>query len=149
MKKLLILFLLASCTQIEPELQSDPIDKELLVRLINKARTDGYGQYSSTTEITWSELAEQACVIQSSHMEQTDEFAHTWSDGTNFFMRLKSVGFSGTGGENIAWGQHGEEQIIEAWLNSQGHCKNIMNPNYNSFAVSKNGVYWCMVLIRM
>jgi uncharacterized protein YkwD len=55
-------------------------------------------------------------------------------------------------GENIAAGQPTPEQVVEEWLESPGHCANIMDPAYAEMGVasayegrSEKGVYWSQV----
>lgn len=53
-----------------------------------------------------------------------------------------------TGGENIAYGQENIEKVMNAWMHSQGHKKNILNKNFTHVgfgqATTKNGtIYWC------
>jgi uncharacterized protein YkwD len=56
-------------------------------------------------------------------------------------------------GENVAAGQTSAAQVMNSWMNSQGHRENILNRNFNNIgtgiARDTNGVtYWCMVLGR-
>ena len=39
-------------------------------------------------------------------------------------------------GENIAAGQPTPATVVDAWLRSPGHCKNIMNPDYTQIGLS-------------
>lgn len=53
-------------------------------------------------------------------------------------------------GENIAWNYSNEEEAINAWMNSTGHRKNILNLKFSKagFGIaknSKNQTYWCAV----
>lgn len=55
-----------------------------------------------------------------------------------------------TNGENIAWNQADEQEVITAWMNSTGHRQNILNPKFKKvgFGVAKNQKnepYWCTV----
>lgn len=55
-----------------------------------------------------------------------------------------------TVGENIAWNQRTEEEVVRDWMNSSGHKANIMNRNFTKVgfgvAIAKNGsLYWCTV----
>jgi uncharacterized protein YkwD len=55
-----------------------------------------------------------------------------------------------TAGENIAWNQRTEEEVVRDWMNSSGHRANIMNRNFTKVgfgeARTKNGsLYWCTV----
>lgn len=38
-------------------------------------------------------------------------------------------------GENIALGQTTPEQVVEAWMNSEGHRENILNQSYTHIGV--------------
>ena len=50
-----------------------------------------------------------------------------------------------TYGENIAKGYANEKDVIEGWINSEGHCRNIMNPNFQEIGIGKEGEYWTQV----
>lgn len=48
-------------------------------------------------------------------------------------------------GENIAMGYRSPEYVMNAWMNSSGHKKNIMNANYKSIGIGclyQNGKYY-------
>ena len=51
-------------------------------------------------------------------------------------------------GENIAWNQRTEVEVVDGWMNSYGHRMNIMNCSFNKigFGLSYNDKkepYWC------
>lgn len=55
-----------------------------------------------------------------------------------------------TAGENIAWNQRTEKEVVRDWMDSSGHRANIMNRNFTKVgfgvARAKNGsLYWCTV----
>ena len=37
--------------------------------------------------------------------------------------------------ENIAWGQKSPEQVMDAWMNSEGHRANILNAKFTKMGV--------------
>jgi uncharacterized protein YkwD len=46
--------------------------------------------------------------------------------------RLKSAGVEyGWAGENIARGQNDSQEVVEDWMNSSGHRRNILNSKFN------------------
>ena len=49
-------------------------------------------------------------------------------------------------GENLAFGQESPEEVVKAWMNSEGHRKNILSPNYKrigiGYKVIDGTVYW-------
>lgn len=78
-------------------------------------------------------------------------FEHDSLDGRTFADRMTMVGFMGASpwGENIAAGQSSPEDVVEGWMNSPGHCRNIMNPDYRTIGIgyahvdgSPYGHYW-------
>ena len=66
-------------------------------------------------------------------------FSHTRPDGSSCFTLLQALnaGFR-TMGENIAKGHGSAQEVMEGWMNSAGHRKNIMNPEFTGIGV---GVY--------
>ena len=55
--------------------------------------------------------------------------------------RLDAVGYdkwtsSFTWGENIAYGYASAADVMTAWMNSQGHRENILNPSFTEIGVS-------------
>jgi len=61
---------------------------------------------------------------------------------------IMDLGFS-RAGENIAYGQKDEKSVMQSWMNSYGHKRNIMNKHYThmgfGFSYSENSTpYWCV-----
>lgn len=134
---------------VYPTAPNNP-DKELLLRLINNYRTSGCTcgseYFQSVNPIVWNDTIELAAKIHSIDMNNNDFFDHTGSDGSNAGNRLDSVNYSwSTWGENIAKGYISEQQAVEGWVNSVGHCKNIMNGNFQEMGIATSGDYWTQV----
>lgn len=114
----------------------------------------GTVSYLPTPALNWSNLLEQAANGHSSDMAQNNYFSHDSLDGRTFTQRLTAAGYNySAAGENIAAGDVTVEQVVNHWLNSPGHCVNMMNPAYrevgvacanNSSATYSN--YWTMDL---
>ena len=73
-------------------------------------------------------------------------FSHTRPDGRSCFTALDEVGYSyRKAGENIAYGQRTAEEVMNAWMNSEGHRANILG-DYTFIGIGvyeKGGViYW-------
>ncbi len=63
-------------------------------------------------------------------------FSHTNLQGESPFVRMKKAGYSGsTMGENIAAGQPTPASVVDGWMKSSGHCKNIMNGKFKQLGV--------------
>lgn len=79
---------------------------------------------------------EQVAQKKSEDMRDKNYFDHTSPTYGSPFDMLKSHGISYRfAGENIAAGQVTPKEVVEAWMNSQGHRENILNPNYTHLAV--------------
>jgi uncharacterized protein YkwD len=79
-------------------------------------------------------------------MDQNKFFSHTGSNGSTVGERVTKAGFVWRScGENIAKGYPNEETVVQGWINSAGHCKNIMNPGFTLMGIAKSGDYWTQV----
>ena len=81
-------------------------------------------------------------------------FDHTNQQGEGPGPRIERTGYvARTWGENIAAGYGSLEAVVAGWIDSPGHCANIMNGGFTEFAVAvaenqntAYGSYWTMVL---
>jgi uncharacterized protein YkwD len=63
-------------------------------------------------------------------------FDHVSPEGEDFADRFERAGFDWTRiGENIATGQETAAEVMADWMSSQGHCENILDPNYEFMGV--------------
>jgi uncharacterized protein YkwD len=61
---------------------------------------------------------------------------------------MKAYGISyGYAGENIAKGQRSPQEVMDAWMNSQGHRENILSPNFTMIGVGYYNGYWVQEFI--
>ena len=130
------------------------LNKALLVQLINSYRTTGCycgneGYFRSTSPLTWSDTIESAAYDHSLDMLTNNFFSHTGSDGSDTGDRLERRDYVWiTWGENIAWGYGTEEEVIQGWMSSSGHCSNIMYPDFEEMGIAKAGIYWTLDLAK-
>jgi uncharacterized protein YkwD len=89
--------------------------------------------------------------LHSSDMGERAFFDHDNPDGLDPFDRMAAVGFEGAApwGENIAAGQSTPEEVVQGWMESPGHCRNIMDGGYRVLGMgyafvegSPFGHYW-------
>jgi uncharacterized protein YkwD len=61
-------------------------------------------------------------------MAEQNFFGHAGKDGSRFSSRIKRQGYSfRAAAENIAAGQKSATQVVQNWLKSAGHRRNILN----------------------
>ena len=117
---------------------------ETLVFRTNEERTR-----RGLTKLEVDDAVSQAASIRAS--EQRVQFSHTRPNGMPYYTVFSQIGIGGTNcGENLARCQTWEvEQIFQAWMNSEGHRANILNPGFTKIGISyveSNGIgYFCQL----
>ncbi|MGP4078448.1 SafA/ExsA family spore coat assembly protein [Pseudalkalibacillus sp. R45] len=90
---------------------------------------------------------------KSKDMLQNNYFSHTSPTYGSPFQMMRDFGISyRTAGENIAAGQTTAQAVMNAWMNSDGHRKNILSSNYKEIGVGyakggSYGHYWTQMFI--
>lgn len=87
---------------------------------------------------------------KSNDMQRNGYFSHTSPTYGSPFDMIRDAGISfQAAGENIAQGQPTPEQVVQAWMNSEGHRQNILNSGYTHIGVGYNaqGHYWTQMFI--
>jgi len=77
-------------------------------------------------------------------------FSHRSANGNRLGDRVRAQGYGYCiVAENIAKGQPNERVVIDGWMRSSGHRRNILNPGVTEFGTAKApGNYWVLVLAR-
>lgn len=97
--------------------------------------------------LTLDAAASQAAQVRAAEIRTS--FSHTRPNGKNCFTALAEAGVNyRAAGENIASGQRTPEEVVTAWMNSEGHRKNILSPNFTGIGVGYlEGNYWTQFFI--
>lgn len=139
---------------------SIPGMREAILQQVNLARTAGRvcgtAIMRPVAAVSWNDILFSAAARHSRDMADQNYFSHTSLDGRSFAQRLSNEGYSASAaGENIAAGMPSVSGVMSTWLNSEGHCRNIMEPAYTEVAVAcvspagtTYGSYWTMELGR-
>ncbi|MDQ0217927.1 sporulation protein [Peribacillus cavernae] len=88
--------------------------------------------------------------IKSQDMKDKNYFDHNSPTYGSPFDMMKKFGISYShAGENIAMGQKSPQEVVQGWMNSQGHRENIMNANFTHIGVGHvaSGDYWTQMFI--
>lgn len=135
-------------------------DLTTVLTLINELRTQqqtcGSESYGPVNELTWNPLLTSAAQVHSDNMANYDFFNHTGLDESTVATRVTAQGYTWSYvAENIAAGQTTAQSVVDAWMSSDGHCKNIMNENLTEMglACSENNdvtytYYWTQVFAK-
>lgn len=96
------------------------------------------------------EKLSQVARAKSEDMQKNNYFDHQSPTYGSPFDMMKKFGVTyQSAGENIAMGQQTPEEVVKAWMNSEGHRKNILNPDFTNIGVgyAKDGNYWTQEFI--
>ncbi len=114
---------------------------EGVLEAVNEARSTEtdcgqYGVLPAVGPVTGDAFLHQASHAHTIDMRDNDFFSHTGSDGSSFSQRINDTGYSGSPvGENIAGGGTEPAGVVARWIDSDGHCRNIMNGSANQIGV--------------
>nr|WP_315970090.1 CAP domain-containing protein [Bacillus tuaregi] len=87
---------------------------------------------------------------KSTDMQQKGYFSHTSPTYGSPFDMMRDHGVSyKTAGENIAQGQRTPQEVVNAWMNSEGHRKNILSREFTHIGVGyeASGHHWTQMFI--
>ena len=132
-----------------PDLQSVKNLENEVIRLTNIERAKN-GLQPLMTNWELSRVAR----YKSQDMVDNNYFSHTSPVYGSPFKMMKDFGLSyTTAGENIAMGQRSPQEVVNAWMNSSGHRRNILNSSYNQIGVglatnSQGRLYWTQHFIK-
>ena len=95
------------------------------------------GSFAPAAALRWQDSIAQAALKHSDDMQSGNFFSHTGSDGSSAGQRMSAAGYSWRAwGENIAAGQSSVSSVVAGWMNSPGHCANLMNPGFTDIGVA-------------
>lgn len=134
-------------TQVQNNSANKTIEQQV-VDLVNKHRAE-----NGLNPLKINSSVSRVAQAKSEDMRDKNYFDHTSPTYGSPFEMLKSFGVSyKTAGENIAKGQKTAEAVVNAWMNSEGHRKNILNANFEEigigYATGNGTTYWTQMFIK-
>jgi uncharacterized protein YkwD len=151
----------STAPQLDPRLTCNlPNFQQEVIDRINQARaagrTCGTTSYAPAPALSWNGYLFNSSAGHSTDMAANNYFSHTSQDGREPGQRITGAGYAWSAyGENIAAGQATVQAVVDGWLNSPGHCANIMNSSYTEVGTacvasttSQYPTYWTMDLAR-
>lgn len=113
------------------------------------------GERARVVELTNAERAAAGCAPlradprisaaaqgHSEDMAAQGYFAHDSRDGRDFADRITAAGYASPGAENIAMGQPDAATVVQDWMESPGHRKNILDCSLTTIGVGLADGYW-------
>ncbi|MBM3257862.1 MAG: hypothetical protein FJZ05_01420 [Candidatus Nealsonbacteria bacterium] len=108
------------------------ITKTSLIQMTNNAR-----QYQGLQPLAENTVLDSAAYLKAKDMLDKGYFAHYSPTGVAPWHWVSLAGYNyKSAGENLAIGFYESGQVHQAWMNSPGHAKNILNPNYQEIGIA-------------
>jgi len=117
-------------------------------------RNCGERAFGAAAPLAWNDALATAALAHSRDMAARRHFGHQGSDGSMVAARATRAGYRWRlVGENIAAGQTSAAEAVAGWIESPGHCANLMNPLFTEmgagYEISRaklpGFVYWTQV----
>ncbi len=112
-----------------------------ILQIVNERRAEGAdcgtnGSFDPVPPLTMNAQLSCAARVHSKDMVDRNYFDHQNPDGEGPGERVDLAEYDWrTWGENIAAGSPDAAGTMQQWMNSDGHCANIMNPQFSEIGV--------------
>ena len=116
-----------------------------VARLVNEIRVK-----NGLSELTLNEELSAVARVKAEDMAKNNYFSHNSPTYGSPFDMMKKFGISyRAAGENIAKGQTTPQQVVDAWMNSEGHRANILSASFTQIGMgyTANGHLWSQMFI--
>lgn len=125
-------------------------DLMTVLTLVNEARASerlcGDVAYQAVPPLSLDDRLVAAAQAHSLDMDRNGFMAHTGSDGSTLAERVEREGYAWRRlGENVARGFDDPAVVMAAWLDSPGHCINLMQPDVSDIGLGRAGSSWTQV----
>ena len=108
---------------------------------VNARRSEGadchsMGSFGAASPLTMNPSLRCAARVHSKQMVDMAFFDHVTPSGEEPWDRMEAAGYSYTyAGENIAAGNPTADATMQQWMDSDGHCSNIMSADFTEIGV--------------
>lgn len=128
----------------EPVSDWDPswsLLEDQILEIVNARRAEGAdcgsaGSFSPAAALTMNPALRCAARVHSKQMVDMAFFDHVTPWGEEPWDRMEAAGYSyQSAGENIAAGNPTAEATMQQWMESDGHCGNIMGADFTELGV--------------
>ena len=133
-----------------PRVSVAQIDLRQAERYINRVRArHGAGPVRMEGRLVKAALSHSVMMARKSKM------AHQFGPGTRFSARIKKAGNYGSAVENVGAGYKSMQSVVDGWMRSSGHRRNLLNKNLTHIGMaaavnpaSKYRTFWTLILAR-
>lgn len=151
-------WLVLATARVAPAVPQAPMLATRALQLVNEIRARGTRcgerSFAPAPPVRLSGTLAGVALGHAADMAEHNYFEHEDLAGRSPAQRVRAVGYQEKlVGENIAYGPKSAEEVVQGWLDSPGHCENIMDPRFAEMGIayaagraSKRGLYWVQLL---
>jgi uncharacterized protein YkwD len=151
-------WLVLAAAYVVPPSSQAPLLATRALQLVNEVRARGTHcgerSFGPAPPVTLSGTLGGVALGHAADMAEHNYFEHEDLAGRSPADRVRAVGYhEKLVGENIAYGPKSAEEVVQGWLDSTGHCENIMDPRFAEMGIAfaaghaaKRGLYWVQLL---
>lgn len=141
---------IAAADRTAPKEKPKPNDPAQFLVLVNQARSQtrncGDTEFKAAPPLVWNSKLATAAKQHARDMAVNKRMSHKGSDGSQAWDRAQRNGYNYRAiGENVAMNPFGIPATVEAWINSPGHCANIMNQMFTELGAASDREYSVLV----
>ncbi|MGW1891134.1 CAP domain-containing protein [Streptomyces sp. NPDC002004] len=111
-----------------------------VLKLVNSERSK-----AGCSALTINDKLTKAAEAHSKDMAAHQNMSHSGSDGSDPGQRITKAGYNWSAyGENVAYGYATPDSVVQAWMASAGHKRNILDCSFKETGISlaEPGHYW-------
>jgi uncharacterized protein YkwD len=136
-----------------------PMQVSRALQLVNEVRAHGARcgdrSFAPAPPVKLSPALGGVAFGHADDMAKHNYFEHEDLTGRSPADRVRAVGYQEKlVGENIAYGPKSAEEVVQGWLDSPGHCENIMDPRFAEMGIAyaagqaaRRGLFWVQLLV--
>jgi uncharacterized protein YkwD len=144
---------------VAPASAQAPMLASRALQLVNEVRARGARcgdrSFAPAPPVKLSEALAGVAFGHADDMARHNYFEHEDRIGRSPADRVRAVGYQEKlVGENIAYGPKSAEEVVQGWLDSPGHCENIMDPRFAEMGIAyaaghaaRRGLFWVQLLV--
>jgi uncharacterized protein YkwD len=144
---------------VVPSSQEAPRLAARTLELVNEARSQprrcGSRAFAPAPPLTLDHTLDSVAYGHATDMAEHNYFEHEDLAGHTPADRVRAVGYrEKLVGENIAFGPRTADEVVQGWLDSPGHCENIMDPRFAQMGIAyaaghaKRGLFWVQLFAQ-
>jgi uncharacterized protein YkwD len=152
-------WLMLGSVYVAPASAQAPQQASRALQLVNEIRARGARcgdrSFAPAPPVKLSQTLGGVAFGHADDMARHNYFEHEDLTGRSPADRVRAVGYQEKlVGENIAYGPKSAEEVVQGWLDSPGHCENIMDPRFAEMGIAyaagqaaRRGLFWVQLLV--